>query len=301
MNAAVICNPNAGKGDGDKKLEPALQILEEAGWNFSVQRTEGPGDATLIARAAVKSGRDAVLVAGGDGTLHEAVQALAHTETALGYLPTGTVNIWARELGIPLDAVGAAQAILQSRIESIDLGQVGDRYFLLMVGIGLDGEVVRRTRPLEHHKARLGILPFVATTLSVVPLYRGADVELRYHGVIRRVQALMLVLGNTRLYGGFFELTPNAVVNDGWLDLCIIKGRGPLALARQSLPVLLSRSVAHSDVELLRVKEVTVQADEPLPYQLDGEFGGSTPVRVSVAPRALRAIVPERLASNLIA
>jgi YegS/Rv2252/BmrU family lipid kinase len=242
---------------------------------------------------------DAVLVAGGDGTLNEAVQSLAHSDTAVGYLPCGTVNIWARETGLPLDLQDAARAILEGTIQRVDLGIAGERYFLLMAGIGFDGEVVRRARSLERHKKRLGVLPYVVSSLATAPLYRGADVELRYDGIIRRVQALMLVVGNTRLYGGYFRLTPNAVANDGWLDLCVIKGKGFLSLARQSLPILVSRSVSYSDTELVRVKSLTIRGDESLPLQVDGELIGTTPVRIGIAPRALNAIIPSQFSSGL--
>lgn len=301
MRATIICNPQAGKRTSDGDLDAALRILEEGGWSVEVCCTAAPGDAGRIAEAAVRAGQEAVLVAGGDGTINETVQALAGSETVLGYLPFGTVNVWARELHIPLDLEGATRAILDGRIETVDLGIAGDRYFLLMAGIGLDAEIVRRAQRVERYKQRFGVLPYVASGLSTIPFYRGADVELRYDGIIRRVQALMLVVGNTKLYGGRFQLTPNAVANDGWLDLCIIKGRGGLSLMRQSVPILLSGSVSRSDVEMVRVRELAVDAAEPLALQLDGELAGTTPVRFRVAPRALRAIVPKRFASNLIA
>ena len=301
MRATVICNPRAGKREADGDLEGAVNVLERAGWSVSVQRSEGPGDATRLAREAAEAGLDAVMVAGGDGTLNEAVQALAGTQTALGYLPYGTVNIWARELNMPLDPEEAARSAVNGRVEQVDLGMANDRYFLLMAGIGFDAEVVRRARSVEQHKQRFGVLPYVAVGLSTVPLYRAGDVELRYDGLIRRVQALMLVVGNTRLYAGKVQLTPNAVANDGWLDLCIVKGKGPIAMVRQSVPVFLSGSIARSDVELIRVQELTVTADKPLPAQVDGELAGVTPVQFSVAPRALRVIIPQGFSSNLIA
>lgn len=301
MKAVIICNPRAGRQTGDGALGPAMPVLIEAGWQIDVVQSLAPGDATRIARDAVDSGVEAALVAGGDGTLNEVVQALAGTETALGYLPYGTVNVWARELKIPLQPAAAAAAIVDGRIERIDLGAANDRYFLLMAGVGFDGEVVKRAMALERHKARFGILPYVAAGLSTVPRYHGSDLELRYDGVIRRIQALMLVVGNTRLYAGRLHLTPNAVANDGWLDLCIVKGRGPLALIRQSLPMLLSGSITHSDVELLRVREVSVSNSGPLPLQLDGELVGTTPVDFRVAPGCLRVIIPRRFDSDLIA
>jgi diacylglycerol kinase family enzyme len=111
----------------------------------------------------------------------------------------------------------------------------------------------------------------------------------------------MLVVGNTRLYGGRFRFTPQAVATDGWLDLCIVKGHGPFALARQSLPLLVTGSTAYSDVETLRVRDLIVRGDQPAPLQLDGELMGSTPVHFRVAPRALRVIVPAEFKSELIA
>lgn len=301
MRALIIANPRAGKRGAYAGLEPAIEVLERAGWEIEVEPSASEGDTTRLAREAVAAGFEAVLVAGGDGTINEAVQALAGTDTALGYLPYGTVNIWARELHIPLHPNGAARAIVEGEVREIDLGLANDRYFLLMAGIGFDSEVVRRARRLEHHKRRFGILPYVAAGITTAPLYWGSDMELRFDSVIRRVHALMLVAGNTRLYGGRFYLTPNAVANDGLLDICIVKGHSPLALVRQSLPLLLSGKITHSDVEVLKVRELTVQTDEPLALQADGELIGSTPVRFGVAPRALKAIVPRGLATDLIA
>jgi diacylglycerol kinase (ATP) len=266
-----------------------------------VALTSGRGDATRLAREAVADGVDAVLAAGGDGTINEVIQSLAGGETALGYLPSGTVNIWARELGIPLTPDGAAQAIVSGRTTTVDLGRVNERYFLLMAGLGFDAEVVKRAHRLERFKPRFGVLPYVAAGLTAAALYRGIDVELRYDGNIRRLQALMVVIGNTRLYGGRYHFTPRAVANDGWLDLCIVKGRGQLQFARQSLPLLLSGSIHYSDVECMRVRELAVRSDPPVPYQLDGELCGHTPLQVSVAPKALRVIVPNDFSSDLIA
>lgn len=301
MRAMVVCNPRAGRRGNEDSITAALNVLRRAGWDINLELSGRPGDITELATRAAEEGMDAVLVAGGDGTLNEAVQGLAGTDTALGYLPYGTVNVWAREIGLPMDPAGAAHAILKGRDEQIDLGYANGRAFLLMAGVGLDGEVVRRAQSVEHHKQRFGVLPYVAVGLSTVPLYRGADLELRYDSVIRRVQALMLVVGNSRLYAGHFQLTPQAVMNDGWLDLCIVKGKGPLAVVRQSLPLLLSRTMSRGDVEFLRVRELSVVSDTPLPYQVDGELAGATPVRFTIQPRALRVIVPGEFASGLIA
>ncbi len=301
MKATLISNPSAGKMASRDHLTEVVHLLERHGWNIDVHRSRGRGDATRIAREAVGHGDDVVIAAGGDGTINESVQALAGSTTALGFLPYGTANVWAREIGLPLSPMDAALSLLSGRTETLDLGIANDRYFLLMAGIGFDGEVVRRAQRVERYKHRFGVLPYVAVTLATATFYRGVDVELRYDGVIRRVQALMLVLGNTRLYGGRFRFTPDAVATDGWLDLCIVKGRGPLALARQSIPLLINGSTAFGDVETLRVRELIVRGDGPAPIQLDGEPMGSIPAHFRVAPRALRVIVPSEFDSELIA
>jgi diacylglycerol kinase (ATP) len=301
MNTTIICNPSAGKRNGHNGLKAAINVFEQAGWNVELAETSGPGDATRLARKAAGQGHDSVLVAGGDGTMNEVVQALAGTETALGYVPFGTVNVWAREIHLPLAPEKAARVLVEGRIESVDLGVANDRRFLLMASLGFDSEVIRRARSLESLKPRFGILPYVATGLATVPTYRGSDLELRYDGVIRKIQALMIVIGNTRLYGGRYRLTPDAVLNDGWLDLCIVKGRGPLALARRSLPMLLSGSIRHSDVELLRVKQLQIQSGDPMLLQVDGELSGATPATFRVEPRSLKVIIPSGFVSELIA
>lgn len=300
MDATIVCNPTAGKRGGREPLSRAIDVLERGGWRIEVAVTTEPGDGIRLAREAVAAGRDAVLAAGGDGTINEVIQALVGTDTALGYLPYGTVNVWARELRLPLAPERAAAALITGRVERIDLGRANDRYFLLMAGLGFDGEVVRRAESLARHKSRLGIWPYAAAALATAAVYRGADIELRYDGLIRRVQALMLVVGNTRLYGGRFRFTPRAVGNDGRLDLCIVKGRSPLHLARQALPLVATGSVRFSEVEALRVREVTVGAERPVPYQLDGEPCGETPVHFQVASRSLRVIVPRAFDSDLL-
>jgi diacylglycerol kinase (ATP) len=301
VNAVIVYNPNAGRGVSEEAVERAAGMLRVSGWTVRMAGTTGPGDATVIAREAVAAGAESVFAAGGDGTINEVIQSLAGTPTALGYLPFGTVNVWARELGLSLVPREASQALAGGRIETIDLGRANNRYFLLMAGLGFDAEVVRRAEHLERFKARTGILPYIAASMSAAMFYRGFDVELRYDGVIKRVEALMLVVGNTRLYGGRYYFTPRAVANDGWLDVCIVKGKGPLRLARQSLPLMVFGSVAYSDVEMVRVREVTIRSDAPVPYQLDGELTGTTPLHIQVAPRALRVIVPGTLTHDLIA
>jgi diacylglycerol kinase (ATP) len=118
--------------------------------------TATAGDGRRLAREAVKQQAEVVIAAGGDGTINEVIQELAGTETALGVLPIGTVNDWAREIGIPLDVKGACDILVDGRTRSIDLGRVNEHSFLLMAGIGLDGALTQKVE--QHPLKRLGVV-----------------------------------------------------------------------------------------------------------------------------------------------
>ncbi|HYU72724.1 MAG TPA: diacylglycerol kinase family protein [Ktedonobacteraceae bacterium] len=141
--AVVIANPTSGSyASHAQEVEETMAFLRHSGWKVDLRLTEAAGDGRRLAREAVEQEAEVVIAAGGDGTINEVIQELAGSETALGVLPIGTVNVWAREMGIPLESVGAREVLLHGETRRIDLGRINDRFFLLMVGIGFDGEVV---------------------------------------------------------------------------------------------------------------------------------------------------------------
>ncbi len=145
--AMIIFNPAAGQaGSLQGDLEASCDLLNEYGWQVELRPTQAAGDGTRIAREAAQAGYDAVIAAGGDGTINEIVNGLAGSQTALGVLPVGTVNVWAREIGLPLQPRATTEALLRTHVRSIDLGRAGDRYFLLMAGVGFDAAVVNEVR-----------------------------------------------------------------------------------------------------------------------------------------------------------
>jgi YegS/Rv2252/BmrU family lipid kinase len=158
--AVVIANPTSGSySQHVRQVEETLIFLHDAGWEIELQLTKEAGNASLLARQAVMQKVDVVIVAGGDGIINEVIQELAGSETALGVLPFGTVNVWAREMNIPLDVNGAREVLLNGEKLRVDLGKVNDRYFLLMAGIGFDADVTHAVekKPIK----RLGVLGYL--------------------------------------------------------------------------------------------------------------------------------------------
>jgi YegS/Rv2252/BmrU family lipid kinase len=293
--ARIIVNPRAGGLRLPLALNQFNQVaaaLTEAGLPVEVRMTKRPGHARKLAREAVRAGMEMVVAAGGDGTVNDVIQELAGHETALGVLPLGTVNVWARETGIPLSLPDAARVLLYGARRRVDLGRAGNRYFLMMAGIGFDAEVARRVEQSLLKRMGLKLIEYMTTVGVLSVTQKPVRVRIKRDGKAREVSALMLVIGNTRLYGGALTFTRHAVADDGWLDVVVVGGGGlfyRLGILRNAL---LRRPRRGPRVRYHQARSIRVESDEPLPVQVDGEVVGTLPMSFSVAPLALTVIVP---------
>lgn len=297
MRARFILNPQARQGS--VSLREAVGIFVEAGWTVDLLRTEYPGHAVELARCAATDGYGLVVACGGDGTVNEAVNGLAGSDTALGVLPLGTANVWAREIGLPLRPADAARALLDGEVHRVDLGYAEPldgtvrgrgRYFLMMAGIGFDAEVTRAVRPQE--KRRWGMIAYVVAGIGTALRFTGTRMTLQFDGRRMRRRVLLAVIGNTRLYGGLVEITGQALADDGMLDVCLFEGSGLLQKIEHVVRVILRRHTASPRVRYFRAREIAVRSSQPVPVQLDGDPYGETPMRFRAMPQALSVLVP---------
>lgn len=301
IRACLITNPRSGPGAPD--LSTVLPILYQNGWEVDIRQKLKGGMATDLARSAVSEGCDVVVGCGGDGTLNEIANGLVGTEVALGTLPGGTANVWAHEVGISMRLETAAHQLVGAARKHIDVGQVSinggrRRCFLLMAGLGLDGAVMARvSKPLKH---RLGRLAVGVAAVQAVPAYTASTVrvqigETQWEGVAGQV-----VVGNTRDYGGFTQFTPDAVADDGLLDLCLITSSSALDLLRQASSMVRQHRPDARQMEAHRAGTVAVQAPHTLPLQLDGgvvkskgaKQHGTVTYTFTVRRQALSVLVP---------
>lgn len=291
-SAVIIANPTSGSFPHmPHDYQETLDFLAAQGWQVELWLTSGPGDARTLARCAVEQHITVVIAAGGDGTINEVIQELAGSECILGVLPTGTVNVWAREMGIPLDKTQAREILLHGQTRCIDLGKVNERYFLLMVGIGLDGEIIQAVerKPLK----RLGVLGYVLAALWFGPGYQGFPLTLHIDDAEPvQTRALQIVIGNTRLYAGAFKFTWLARCNDGLLDLCIVHKRGLWRRWLVLLDFMQEREQRRLWARYHTFTKVVIETQDPVAIQVDGDPAGYTPATFTVEPRALRVLVP---------
>ena len=290
----MIFNPVARGAPRIERLRAAIDGL--VGWDVSLVTTEGAGHATELARSAAASGLEVVVACGGDGTVNEVANGLAGSATALAVVRGGTANVWAKEVRIPRDAAAAVQLLAEGEMRTIDLGRAGERYFLLMAGVGFDAAIVRSLS--GGLKSRLGAVAYIMGGLRLSLSYRAAAAELRPDEDSLSSPLYWLMVGNTRNYGGLLNIAHMAKADDGRLEMLLLQRGGLLRLAwlvpfvvfkrHQRRPYVIHRSVVSLDVRT-----------PGLPVQLDGEYLGETPLRFSVAPGALRAVVPRGLKSPL--
>ncbi len=293
----VIVNPAAHNVPSRKRLDEAGRWLRAQGWQVEWRETEGPGQATELAAGAAGRGLPLVFVCGGDGTLNEAANGLAGSDTALAAMWAGTVNIWVKEMGIPRKPLAAVKAAVEGERRRIDLGRAGERYFLLMAGYGLDGAIARRVH--VGLKSRLGAATYAIAAVRETLRYRSSPMTLRFDGEEQVAQVLMLVAGNTRNYAGLVEITREAQVDDGQLDVCVFQGKGTLDIVLHVLRTVLGRHLRSRKVLYRKVSRLDLAWVEPVPVQLDGDAYETSPTRVEVVPSVLWVAVPRGVRSPL--
>lgn len=293
----MVHNPSAGTRSDSDAVETALAVLRAAGWEGRAQQTLCSGDATRIARSAANAGYDVVFALGGDGTVNEVLNGILESNTALGVLPFGTANVWAKELGLPQnDIAGAVRLQLDAPAAAIDVGLVqgkdyGPRAFLLWCGVGFDAHITAEVEPQRALKRRLGAVMFLLFGARAAFTFRGQRARIEIDGHNRRARLLLALVSNAQLYGGVVRISPQAKLDDGLLDIAVFRGTGTWRTAWHLVRVFLGWHLNAVDVEHYKSREITIRAPR-LPVHVDAEPIGVTPVKITLKDRAVHVLVP---------
>ncbi|MCC7164545.1 MAG: diacylglycerol kinase family lipid kinase [Anaerolineae bacterium] len=297
MRVVIIHNPTSGMHNTHAAIDAATAAFRGVGWETSTQETTAGGDATRLAREAAAQGVEVVMAMGGDGTLNEVANGVLGTQTAIGILPLGTANVWALEMGLPLDNIARA-AELQARgtPQRIDVGVAqgkgfGPRAFLLSCGAGLDAHVIQQVESDRDNKRRFGKAFFLAVGFREALQYRGRKVSVKVDGVTYRRRVLLALTSNTQLYGAMVRLPPTARINDGLLDVTLLHGDNALNALWHFVRLGAGFFARQPDIEHYRARNVEIRGDT-LQVHVDAEPVGATPVRIHIKPGALRVLVP---------
>ena len=287
--SVLVLNPRAGglvtRGRGVAVLREARRLGAEIVATRSVEQLlEAVG-------AAAAAGVERVVIAGGDGTLHNALQVLAGTRAALGVVPAGRGNDLARTLGVPLHPVAAMRHALTAPIHAIDLGKAGKRSYACIGGVGFDGDVAAVARRVG--KAMPGPFVYPWALVRKLPGFVPPHLRVEFGGHVWEGRAMMALFANGSTFGGGMRMAPQALLDDGLLDLVLVREVGKLELLRVFPRVYRGTHVDHPAVSMARAPEARVTSDRPLVPWGDGEpldDVAATEITFSVVPRALRVV-----------
>ena len=240
-------------------------------------------------REAVSERAERVIVAGGDGTIHHAIQVLAGTETSLGIVPVGSGNDFATSLGLSASIEEALHQALDAPATRVDLGRIGERYFACVAGVGIDGAVLETIESWRWRPPRQCLYP--AALLRTLPGYRPGRVELELEAGSWSGEATILALANTPLYGGGMQIAPEARPDDGRLEVVAVGALPKWQLLRLFPRVYTGRHVEHAAVELFSASSGRLQLDRAERISADGEKVTVTDrITFGIAPKALRVV-----------
>ncbi|MBX2992189.1 MAG: diacylglycerol kinase family lipid kinase [Bacteroidetes bacterium] len=287
----VIINPHAGKRKGRGLLDRIQTTIERYGLDAEVSVTKYPGHATLLARETTSQ---VVIAAGGDGTVNEVINGIVGTSKTLGVLPIGSGNDLIKSIGLSRDIDAAFRTISGGKSIRIDCGTVtcgqSNRYFVNGVGIGFDAAVAARTQEIRFLR---GTAVYVMAVFQTLGKYAAPEFRIAIDSYSRISRNLLIAIGNGRCAGGGFYLTPEANVDDGLLDICMITDL-PIWKILSIMPkVMKGRHTDSSAVTMKQGRTISVKSETPFFVHADGEIVGRnvTSVEVGVVDKAIAVLV----------
>jgi YegS/Rv2252/BmrU family lipid kinase len=298
----LIYNPAAGRFPAGWLLSRAVQVLSDAGWTIDVQEVHEGGEIQRVAHEAIRAGCDAVFVAGGDGTVGAVAAALSGSEVALGVLPSGTANVWAKEIGLErLDWIHlfalerAADRLARGRVHKVDMGRACGREFLLWAGIGLDAEIVNAIEPRERWAKTFGTMHYGILALWNSIGWEGVELAVRADGQVWEGRYLAAIASNIRKYaGGLIELSPEAKFDDGMLDFWLIGGRSLKDAVTRVVQIFLGSHSEAPGVVHFQAARALFESESELQIHFDGEpHSVSSPVEFQTLRNSLNVLLPE--------
>ncbi len=293
MRVKFILNPVAGMRRAPAKVVSLLQReLQGAAWDFDIVLTEQRGHGYHIAQDAVKQGYELVVAMGGDGTVKEVGSGLVHTGVALGIIPSGSGNGLARDLRIPLNLKGACRALLGGSRREVDTGVINGKYFFSTAGLGFDARIGLLYNQ-RGKRGRRGVLPYFYIGMREFFFYQPETLRVRIDRANINVSPLLITIANCRQYGGGAQIAPRAKIDDGLLDLCILRNLN-LLQAIVNLPKLFIGKIdSIPQMDYHQITQTEIFREKPSPIHMDGDPLIEAPqLKVSILPKSLVVWAP---------
>lgn len=293
MKLKLLYNPMAGRGRALRNIAEAERYLRAQGAQVECQPSASPADLTRLAGEASRGDYDRVVVCGGDGTLNLAVRDFDLARGTLAVIPMGSGDDFARVTSLPRKVRAACDVVLHGTVREVDVALANGTRFLGVAGLGFDSEVASYAN--EHVRFLRGSAIYLYAIFRVLPRFTPHRVRLITPGSSRDEEMMFACVGNSRQYGGGIRITPEARIDDGQLDLCLVHRTTRLQLLKTLPRAYTGSHVRSAFVETARGTEFRFESERPMVVYADGEKITQTPVTFELAPQKLRFVGPSPL------
>ena len=302
MKALVLYNPAAGRIPVAPFVHNAVKALTRLGWQVDLESTLSGAQATERAKQAAGQ-VDVVFAVGGDGTVGQVASGLVGSQTALGILPGGTMNVFGVEIGIQPFAWNRLWALEEnirllahSPVHMVDIGRCNDRHFMMWSGMGLDAVTVGQIEPRLRVDKFFTVPIYAAQAVYNAATWKGQELHIWVDGQEIRGQYLMAVVSNIRKYiGGMVTISPDAFLDDGLMDLWLFPGSTMEETVRHALEVATMQHVSSKNIQRISFRQLRVESASPIYLQMDGDPAPtSNRLEVEVLHRSLPLLIPEK-------
>lgn len=295
LRLRIIINPSSGRETSLKDLDNILLYLSETGnlTRSDICYTSGKNDAMNFARKTVTSKYDAIVALGGDGTVNEVVTGMMRggINLPLAIYTSGTVNDFATINNLPQAPSDFARMLSKPTYINVDCGKANDDYFLNVVAGGLMTDVAYKTR--SDIKTAIGPAAYWLSAMKDLPdINRSIPVKITANGVTYEEDIIMFMISNTSSVGGFRKIMTKADITDGVLDMLVVKKMDPLEVVPLLGSLMIGDHINNDNVIYTQSDDITIESNEPLVLDIDGEKGSSLPARISCIKNAIKLIVP---------
>jgi YegS/Rv2252/BmrU family lipid kinase len=300
LKTELIVNLTAGGGKPHKHLNTVLKYLKENGLNFKVCTTSYQGEAVELAQKAADNGAELIVSVGGDGTVNEIVNGImkSKNDPSLGIIPLGWANDFIKSTDIPSDIIEACKILIKGKTKKIDIGVINNQiYFANICGVGFDAEVAHLANQLKtRHPNWNSLNAFVyvfATVKKLLSPFSCHNLKIKFDGQEIHSKILFIAISNGKIYGGRFTITPEAILDDGLLEICLVEEMGRFKYLSIIPKVFKGTHASIKGINFYRAKKVVIQSSEPVLAQVSGEvIEGQKNYIITLLPKSLKLIVP---------
>ncbi len=268
-----IVNSTAGRGKTGKKISNLITSLNEHKLNFEIELTKAPQHAIQLAKDAIKKGFSNIISVGGDGTLNEVVNGVMHSgkaeEVNVGIIPEGGGNDFAASFNLSSNINKAVDTLQKFITKKIDVGKIEDRYFINALGMGFDARAAQISNKIKHLN---GLPRYLLAVIKALVALKPFEAEVKLDNYTYNSPFLLIAIGNGKYTGGGFLLTPEAIIDDGFLDICFIKTISRRRLLSLLPSAIKGKHLKEPEVDLKQSRTIEVITKTPLPFYTDGEL-----------------------------